>query len=287
MSGIPLDHVRSALFLPASNARAMAKAQGLPCDMVILDLEDAVADAGKDAARVAAVAAAGGDWGGRLLAARINAPGTAWHDEDVSALANLAGLDLVVLPKAEAADQVARLGTALARPLLAMIETPAGIYAARDIAAAPGVAGLIVGPNDLAAALRLPAGAGRGGLALALQAILLAARAAGIAAFDGVYNRLDDPDGFAADCAAGQLAGFDGKTLIHPGQVDPANRLFGPSPDEVVDARALIEAATGGAERFHGRMIEAMHVASARRVLARARLSADPAGAGRPPPRTR
>jgi (3S)-malyl-CoA thioesterase len=147
-----------------------------------------------------------------------------------------------------------------------MIETPAGIYAARDIAAR--VAGLIAGTNDLAAALRLPAG--RGGLAFSFQAIVLAARAARIAVFDGVFNGIDDAEGFAADCRIGRLLGFDGKAVIHPNQVDPANRLFGPSEAEVADARALIAAATGGAERYDGRMIETMHVDSARRVLARA-----------------
>lgn len=266
----PIDHVRSALFLPASNARALAKARTLPCDLVILDLEDAVADADKDAARGAIVAAAGEDWGGRLLAARINAPATATHEHDVAALTALAGLDFVVLPKVETSFVAERLGQRLGRPLLAMIETPDGLYAAREIAGVAAVAGLIVGPNDLAAALRLPAGAGRTGLALAYQTILLAARAAGIAAFDGVFNRLDDPDGFAADAQAGRMAGFDGKTLIHPSQIEPANRIFGASSDELEEARALIEAFSGGAERFRGRMIEAMHVDTARRVLARA-----------------
>jgi citrate lyase subunit beta/citryl-CoA lyase len=258
-----LDHVRSALFLPASNPRALAKAKTLSCDMVILDLEDAVAESDKDAARTAVIAAAGEDWGGRLLAARINAFGSAWHDADIAALARLEGLDFVVLPKVEEAPAVA-----LGKPLIAMIETPAGLYAAHAIAGR--VAGLIVGPNDLSATLRLPSGAGRAGLALAYQMILLAARAAGIAAFDGVFNQLDDPDGFAADAQAGRLAGFDGKTLIHPSQIDPANRIFGPSPAELEEAGALIAAFTGGVDRFRGRMIEAMHVDTARRVLGRA-----------------
>jgi citrate lyase subunit beta/citryl-CoA lyase len=264
----PLDHVRSALFLPASNARALAKAKTLPCDLVILDLEDAVADADKDAARAAVVAAAGEDWSGRLLAARINGPETPWHGADVTALVGLDGLDFIVLPKVEEAALAERLHAHLAKPLLAMIETPAGLYAARAIAGA--VAGLIVGPNDLSAALRLPPGAGRAGLGLAFQMILLAARAAGIAAFDGVFNRLDDPDGFAADAEAGRLAGFDGKTLIHPSQVEPANRIFGPTATELEEAQALIAAFTGGVDRFRGRMIESMHVETARRVLGRA-----------------
>lgn len=263
-----LDHVRSALFLPASNARARAKAKTLACDLVILDLEDAVAEHDKVAARAAAVAAASDDWGGRLLAARINGPQSEWHAADLTALAGLPGLDLVVLPKVEDDRLAERLGQRLGKPLLAMIETPAGLYAARAIAGS--VAGLIVGPNDLAATLRLPVEAGRAGLTLACQMVLLAARAAGIAAFDGVYNQIDDPAGFTADAAAGRLAGFDGKTLIHPSQIEPANRIFGPSEQELAEARALIQAFSGGVDRFRGRMIEAMHVETARRMLGRA-----------------
>jgi citrate lyase beta subunit len=168
----PLDHVRSALFLPASNARALAKARTLACDLVILDIEDAVMEADKDAARAAVVAAAGEDWGGRLLAARINGPESDWHAADVAALTGLAGLDYVVLPKVEYAPLAERLGHALAKPLMAMIETPAGLYAAREIAGAAPVAGLIVGPNDLSASLRLPPDAGRAGLALAYQMVI-------------------------------------------------------------------------------------------------------------------
>jgi citrate lyase subunit beta/citryl-CoA lyase len=132
------------------------------------------------------------------------------------------------------------------------------------------VVGLLAGSNDLAAALRLPGG--RTGLTLALQSIILAALAGGVAALDGVFNVLDDPRGFEEDCAAGRQIGFDGKSLIHPSQIDIANRIFGPSPEEIEEARALIAAFTGGAERFRGRMIEAMHVETARRALKRARL---------------
>ena len=264
-----LERVRSALFLPASNPRAVAKARGLAADLVMLDLEDAVAEEAKPAARQAVVEAAGeGGWPA-LLAARVNAADSAHQADDLAALAGVTGLDLIVVPKVEAAADAARVADRLGLPVLAMIETPAGLYAARDIAAAAGVAGLIAGTNDLAAALRLPPGAGRAPLALALQTILLAARAAGGIALDGVWNRLDDPDGFAAECGEGRALGFDGKTLIHPSQVEPCNRLFGPSAEELEEARALVEAFGGGAERFRGRMIEAMHVASARRLIAR------------------
>jgi citrate lyase subunit beta/citryl-CoA lyase len=267
---IDLTAIRSALFLPASNARAIAKARTLAADMVILDLEDAVADEAKAEARNAALAAAeeGGFPG--LLAVRINAVGTEWHQGDVTAIAGRGGFDLVVLPKAESANGIAALTARLERPVLAMIETPTGVLHAPAIAAAQGVAGLIAGSNDLAAGLRLPPEAPRGSMMLALQSIILAARAAGIVALDGVWNRLDDADGFAAECANGRLLGFDGKTLIHPSQIEPCNRLFSPDAAEVEDAEALIAAATGGAERFRGRMIETLHVEAAKRLLARA-----------------
>jgi len=262
-----LENVRSALFLPASNARAIEKARGLPCDMVILDLEDSVAEADKGPARRAAVEAARQDWGGRLLAIRLNGPGP-WHEADVDALAGAAGVDLVVVPKVETSGYAEGLAGRLSRPLLAMIETPAGVYAAREIAGVSGVAGLLAGSNDLAATLRLPPG--RAGLMFALQSIVLAARAAGIAVLDGVFNALDDAAAFEADCRAGRETGFDGKSLIHPNQIEPANRIFGPSPEEVEEAQALIAAFSGGAERFRGRMIEAMHVDAAHRALKRA-----------------
>ena len=263
-----LDHVRSALFLPASNPRAIAKARGLACDMVILDLEDAVTEADKDDARDAAVAAAADDWGDRMFAVRLNGAGP-WHEADVAALAGAGGVDLVVVPKVEVPEYAEALSARLSRPLLAMIETPAGVYAAREIAGVAGVAGLLAGSNDLAATLRLPPG--RAGLTLALQSIVLAARAAGIAALDGVFNLLDDPAALEADCEAGRQTGFDGKSLIHPNQIEIANRIFGPSAEEIEEARALVAAATGGAERFRGRMIEAMHVDAARRALKRAK----------------
>jgi (3S)-malyl-CoA thioesterase len=258
------DGLRTALFLPASNPRAIVKARSLPLDLVILDLEDSVRDEDKATARMAAIDASA-DWPG-LLAIRVNAAGTPWHAYDVAAVAASAA-PLIVLPKVEQAPDP----TQLPRPALAMIETPTGIYAAREIARSPAVAGLLAGSNDLAASLRV--GEGRAGLTLALQAIVLAARAAGITALDGVFNRIDDPAGFEADCAFGRAMGFDGKCLIHPAQIEPANRLFGPTAEELDDARALVAAATGGAERFRGRMIEAMHVEIARRMLLRAGLA--------------
>jgi len=155
-----------------------------------------------------------------------------------------------------------------AKPVLAMIESAAGVLAAPAIAR--DAAGLIMGCNDLAADLRLPPGAGRGPLQFALQSVIVAARAAGCAVFDGVFNRLDDPAGLAAQCAEARQLGFDGKTLIHPNQIEPCLAAFAPTADEVARAERLIAAASGGAERFEGEMVEAMHVEAARRLLARA-----------------
>lgn len=259
---------RSLLFLPASNPRAVAKARTLAADAVILDLEDAVRGGDKAVARHAARAALADGFGDRVAALRINGVHSDDHSADL-ALAAVAAADVVVLPKVETAAAAAAVARAVAKPLWAMIETPAGVLAAAGIAAVQGVAGLIVGANDLGAALRLPADRTRSGLSLSLQTVVLAARAAGIAAFDSVFNHLDDDEGFAAECAAGRRLGFDGKAVIHPGQIESANRAFSPSAEELEDAAALVAAARGGAERFRGRMIEAMHVAAARRLLAR------------------
>jgi (3S)-malyl-CoA thioesterase len=257
---------RSLLFLPASNPRAIAKARGLAPDMVVLDLEDAVKPADKGAARAAAVEAAAAGFAG-LTAIRINSL-EPWHAPDLEAVA-ASRADYVIVPMTPGPEAPRAVAAATGKPVLAMIETARGVLAAAAIA--PATAGLIAGTNDLAADLGLRPGGDRAPLATALQILLLAARAAGVAAFDGVYNRLDDPDGFAAQCEEGRALGFDGKSLIHPSQVEPANRLFGPTGEEVEAARRLLAAATGGAERFEGGMIERMHVEQARRVLARAR----------------
>ena len=260
---------RTALFLPASNPRAIEKARGLDADLVILDLEDAVKAEDKAAARAAAVAAVAQGFGPRLCAIRLNGIDSGEHLDDVAAVAGSVA-DFAVLPKTEAAANVAQVAEALGKPLLAMIETPLGVLAAAEIAAVPGVSGLIAGTNDLAAALRLPPGAGRGPLLVALQTIVLAARANAVWALDGVFNRLDDPEGLAAECREGRHLGFDGKSLIHPNQVAVAAEAFAPTAAELAEARALITAATGGAERFDGRMIEAMHVDRARALIERA-----------------
>ena len=261
-----LSLCRSLLFLPASNPRAIAKARGLGADMVVLDLEDAVKPADKDGARAAAVAAAAEGFPG-LCAIRINSSDP-WHMPDLVAVAS-SRADYVVVPMTPGPEAPSAATEITGKPVLAMIETAQGVLNAAAIA--PATAGLIAGTNDLAADLGLRPGGDRAALVTALQTILLAARAAGVAAFDGVYNRLDDAEGFAAQCEEGRRFGFDGKSLVHPGQVDLANTLFGPSEAEVEGARRLLAAATGGAERFEGEMIERMHVEQARRVLARAR----------------
>ncbi|WP_394653805.1 HpcH/HpaI aldolase/citrate lyase family protein [uncultured Sphingomonas sp.] len=265
---------RSLLFLPASNPRAIVKARTLAADAVLLDLEDAVADDVKAAARDAAVAAVREGFGDKLAAIRVNATDHPEHAADVMAVTASAA-DVIVLPKVEIAADAAAVAAASSKPLLAMIETPRGVLAAAEIAAQPGVIGLIAGTNDLRATLRLPPSAPRESLSHALQTIILAARAAGGWAFDGVYNRLNDAEGFVTEARAGRDVGFDGKTLIHPSQVDPCNAAFAPTPDEIEEARALIAAFTGGAERFRDRMIEAMHVDQARALLARMSAAGD------------
>jgi citrate lyase beta subunit len=260
---------RTLLFLPASNPRAIEKAQELAADMIILDLEDAVREADRPAAREAAVAATKAGYGGRPTAIRVNPGGSRDYGADVVA-ARQSAAEYIVLAKAESAKQVHDAAWLIGKPVLAMIETPRAVLDAAAIA--PVSEGLIAGTNDLAASLSIPPGAGRAGLSYALQRIVLAARSAGVAAFDGVYNRLEADAGLEAECEEGRAFGFDGKSVIHPSQIDAANRIFGPTEAELDEARALIAAATGGAERYRDRMIEALHVEQARRLIAKARL---------------
>ena len=261
-----LHAIRSILFLPASNPRAVAKAREAGADLVVLDLEDAVKPADKLAAREAAVEAVDGAWA-MPVAIRVNGTASDCFLADVDAVA-VSAADFVILPRAGAPDAVRDLGHAVGKPVLAMIETAAGVVAAADIA--PETAGLIAGTNDLRSDLRLPLDAGREPISAALQLIVLAARAAGVAVFDGVFNRLDDLDGFFAEAQDGRRLGFDGKSLIHPDQIEPCHRVFAPTEAELERARQLVEAFRGGAERFGNEMIERMHVEAAQRLLARA-----------------
>jgi citrate lyase subunit beta/citryl-CoA lyase len=257
---------RSLLFVPASRPRMVAKAAGLAADLIVLDLEDAVREDEKDDARAALMQSLT-LLAGRAVGVRINAFDTRHVAADLTAIAQLPEL-LIVVPKVEHAGDLAPLGN---HRLLPMIETPAGVLAAPSIAAGEGVVGLMIGTNDLAAALRLPPASGRAAMTLALQMVVLAARAAGGWAIDGVFNALADGHGLAAECAGGRALGFDGKSLIHPDQVAIANAAFGPTAAELDEARALIAAASGGAQRFRDRMVEDMHVETARALLDRAR----------------
>jgi citrate lyase beta subunit len=263
---IDLFAVRSVLFLPASNPRAIAKAREAGADLVVLDLEDAVKPDDKQAARAAAVDAVLTPWP-MPVAIRINGVGTEWHSLDLDAVA-ASNADLVVLPRATSAHLAGNFVAAVSKPVLAMVETAAGVLAAAEIAAA--TAGLIAGTNDLRADLRLPLDATREPISTALQLIVLAARAGGVAAFDGVFNKLDDVTGFEREAEEGRRLGFDGKSLIHPNQITPCHRAFAPTPAEIERAQALVAAFNGGAERFGAEMIERMHVAAAQRILDRA-----------------
>src|SRR4051794_34235433 len=263
---LDLFAVRSILFLPASNPRAIAKARECAADLVVLDLEDAVKPADKAEAREAAIDAVAGEW--RMpVAIRGNSVGAEWHSLDLDAVAK-SKADLVVVPRAISAHLVHAVGEAAGKPVLAMIETAAGVLAAPEIA--KETAGLIAGTNDLRADLRLPLDATREPISASLQWIVLSARASGIAAFDGVFNSLDDETGFVAEAEDGRRLGFDGKSLVHPNQIAPCHRAFAPSASEVDRARRLVDAFHGGAERFDNEMIERMHFEAAQRVLARA-----------------
>lgn len=271
--------LRSVLYMPSSNERALEKAKSIPCDGLILDLEDAVAPDAKPAAREAAcAAAAGGEYGRRTVTIRVNGIGTEWHDADLAAAAQ-AGPAAVVVPKVDSAEEVHQLVATLEKhgapdhtQLWAMIETPVAILDVLSIARASERLGcFVIGTNDLVKELYAEHVPGRGPILPSLHTALLAARAAGIAILDGVYNDVKDADGFLAECEQGRQMGFDGKTLIHPGQVEGANAAFAPSEQAVEEARGLIEAfeagAGSGVVTYNGKMVENLHVESARRVL--------------------
>jgi citrate lyase subunit beta/citryl-CoA lyase len=271
--------LRSVLYMPSSNERALEKAKSIPCDGLILDLEDSVAPDAKPAAREAAcTAAASGEYGRRTMTIRVNSIGTEWHEADLAAAAQ-AGPDAVVVPKVDSAEQVGRLVDALERAgapdhtsLWAMIETPLAVLDVLSIARASDRLGaFVIGTNDLVKELYAEHVPGRAPILPSLHQILLAGRAAGIAVLDGVYNDVKDADGFLAECEQGRQMGFDGKTLIHPGQVEGANAAFAPSEQSVEDARGLIaafeEGQGSGVVTYNGRMVEALHVESARRTL--------------------
>lgn len=267
---------RSVLFLPASNARAVEKARGLDCDVVVMDLEDAVAPEHKAEARRAAVEAlARGGFRAHEVGVRVNGLDTPWGAEDLSAL-TAANARLVVAPKisnaAEAAGYVSHLPHGAG--LWAMVETPLALMNLPAIAAAPGLSALMLGVNDLAAMLETGHTPDREPLRTAMALTVAAARAHGLSAVDGVFNALDDEPGFEDECRQGRLYGFDGKSLIHPRQIEAANRVFAPSDDELAWARAVVqvfekpENISAGVARLDGKMVERLHLERARRRLA-------------------
>jgi len=269
--------LRSVLYMPSSNARALEKAKTIPADAIIFDLEDAVAPDAKPAARDAACAAVqSGQYGGRTLTIRCNGLDTPWGEEDLRAAAAAAPA-AVVVPKVSGRDHLARVAELVGdTPIWAMVETPPAIFDVRAIAGFDTVAVLVMGTNDLAKELRAALVPGRAPLLPHLATALLGAREAGLAILDGVYNDVQDADGFAAECRQGAELGFDGKTLIHPSQVEVANRTWAPTDDEVTYARRVIaafdeaSAAGKGVVTVDGRMIENLHVDNARVVLATA-----------------
>ncbi|MFV0625269.1 HpcH/HpaI aldolase/citrate lyase family protein [Sphingomonas sp. ac-8] len=269
---------RSALFLPASNARAIEKTRTLPCDVVILDLEDAVAPEQKAAAREAAVAAAqAGGFGARELVLRVNALDSEWAADDLAA-ADAAPFDAVLLPKVMAASDLAAARAALGSvPIWAMIETCRAIPAIGEIVTAAErtrLEALVIGTNDLAKEMRCRLSPDRTELLPLLSLVLAAGRGWGLTVLDGVHNTLDDDGGLAAVCRQGASMGFDGKTLIHPRQIEPCNAAFSPSAEDIARAHAIVsafaepEAAGRGAIRLDGAMVERLHLEDARRVLA-------------------
>ena len=262
---------RSALYIPASKDRALDKARNLPVDVILFDLEDAVAPDAKVAARATLVSALGkGGYGARLRVVRINALDTVWGRDDAAALARM-DCDAVLLPKVNtAADVDALVAMIPDMPVWAMIETPMGVLNAAAIAAHPALAGFVLGTNDLAKDLNAQ---GRGALTAALQMAVLAAKAHGIIVLDGVYNAFKDDDGLAQEAAEGRDMGFDGKTLIHPAQIAICNAAFGPSPAEIDLATrqiAAFEATTDGIAVVDGKIVENLHIVTAKATLAKA-----------------
>ncbi len=279
---MPARPRRSVLYVPGSNPRALEKARSLAADALILDLEDAVAPSAKeDARRAVAAALRAGGFAPREVAVRVNGRGTQWAADDLAFAAG-SGADAVVLPKVESAEEVRAAELSLeaagappALALWAMIETPRGVLAAPAIAgASPRLACLVMGTSDLVKDLRARHTPSRTEVQVALGTVLLAARASGLAALDGVHLELADDAGFEAACRQGRELGFDGKTLVHPRTIDVANRVFAPSDGELADARRIIaaheeaEQAGRGVVVVDGKLVEALHVEDARRLVA-------------------
>jgi citrate lyase subunit beta/citryl-CoA lyase len=277
---------RSVLYMPGANARAMEKARTLPCDAVILDLEDAVAPSAKETARVQVMTAvAAGGFGAREVIVRINGLDTAWWLDDLAAAAK-AHPDGILVPKVSkpgdlqvVAERLIDIAADHKIKVWAMIETPLAIINAAEIAAAARdretrLAAFVMGTNDLAKDTRAKLLPGRAPIVPWLATAVLAAHAYGIDILDGVYNDIADEEGFRRECGQGRDMGFDGKTLIHPNQIAPCNAAFSPSETEVTQARKIIAAfelpenQAKGVVQLDGRMVERMHADMARRTVA-------------------
>ena len=277
---------RSVLYMPGSNARAIEKARSLAADALILDLEDAVAPDAKAMARQQVCEAVRvGGFGRREIFVRVNAPDTPWGGDDLAAAA-AAAPDVILLPKVSAPRDLAAIGAKLAAigadpkiRIWAMMETPLAILNARDIAAAARdtptrLSGFVMGTNDLAKDTRTKILPGRAPMLPWLMTCVAAARSFGLDIVDGVFNDIADSQGFARECTEARDLGFDGKTLIHPSQIEPCNAAFSPSPDEVESARKIIAAFDlpenrgKGVVRIDGRMVERLHADMARRTVA-------------------
>lgn len=273
---------RSALYLPGNNARALEKGKALPADVLIFDLEDAVGpDAKADSRTRVRDAVSSQSYRPREIVVRVNGLGTDWHDEDLAAVAG-SRADGVLVPKVEKGEQVQALAATLDKlgapeslQLWVMIETPRSFLRAEEIASASDrLAALVVGTNDLVNDLHGLHVPGRAPVVPALSLAVLGARAGGKAILDGVFNDIGDEGGFRAEARQGREMGFDGKTLIHPSQISPANDLFGPSQKELADARKIVsayeqaQAAGNSVITVDGRMVESLHVRDAQRVLA-------------------
>jgi citrate lyase subunit beta/citryl-CoA lyase len=274
---------RSVLYMPAANARALEKARDIPADSLIFDLEDAVSPDSKELAREqAAAAAASGEYGSREITIRCNGLDTPWGADDITAAA-AAGPAAIVIPKvsgeaalAEVASRLEAAGAPDSTTIWAMVETPEAIFGVREIAGFDRVSVLVMGTNDLAKELRAVQVPGRAPLFPHLSTALLAAREAGKVILDGVYNDVRDAEGFEAEARQGFEMGFDGKTLVHPSQVEPTNRIWAPTDEQVEYSQRVIaafeeaEAEGRGVVTVDGRMIENLHVDNARRTLATA-----------------
>lgn len=268
--------LRTVLYMPGSNARAIEKARTLDCDGVILDLEDAVApDAKEEARALIAEALNEGGFGHRFMILRVNASDTQWHADDMKLAASL-NADAVLIPKINSAqDVIDACATLPDAPLWAMMETPRAMLNAQSIASA-GLQGFVMGTNDLSKDTGARLTPGREPMLAWLSTCIAAARAYGLTILDGVFNSIEDAEGFVAECEQGRDLGMDGKTVIHPKQLEPCNTIFAPDAHEVAFARKIIETfalpenADKGALRIDGKMVERLHADMAAKTVAMA-----------------